>query len=179
MSDADSVFVDVPDDLDESWRHGALLGGMVDLAARERGVLACSFKQAGDALIASALADHSANELLYPILFNYRHSLELYLKAVATPSHKNHDLKQLIEGFERVVREKFATDVPEWIVQRLREFEDVDSGSTAFRYPEAGVAFRSGRLEDEVWVDLPRLKRVMDRLETAFHRVLERLGTDS
>lgn len=175
MKTADEIFLEVPDDIDESWRHGALVGGMVDLAVKERGVLATSFKRAGDTLLAASLANDTAHELLYPVLFNYRHSIELFLKAIVEPAHRNHDLSGLVEHFRRVVRERLGMEVPGWIVERLNEFHDVDGRSTTFRYPEAGAVFKSGRLQGEAWVDFHRLKNVMDRLEYAFMRVLAEL----
>lgn len=175
MGDAQGVFREVPDEIDESWRHGALAGGMGDLAMRERGALAASFKRAGDVLLVAALAGDEANELLYPILFNYRHAIELYLKAVTEPAHGNHDLGGLIDTFRRVIFERFGVEVPAWILDRLHEFHDVDARSTTFRYPEVGVVFQSGKLQGEVWVDLRRLKSVMANLGRAFARVLSEL----
>jgi hypothetical protein len=175
MSNADDIFREVPDEIDESWRHGALVGGMVDLATEQRGMLATSFKRAGDTLLVAALATESADDLLYPVLFNYRHSIELYLKAIVGPARRNHDLAGLISQFQDVVRAQFGVEVPAWILARLHEFHDVDGRSTTFRYPESGVAFQSGKLQGEVWVDFHRLRLVMDRLEAAFVRVLGEL----
>jgi hypothetical protein len=150
MTTADEIFLEVPHDIDVSWRHGALVGGMVDLAIKKRGVLAASFKRAGDTLLAASLANDTAHELLYPILFNYRHSIELFLKSTSEPAHRNHDLTGLVEHFRRVVREQLGAEVPGWIVESLNEFHDVDGRSTTFRYPEAGAVFKSGRLQGEV-----------------------------
>lgn len=169
------IFEEVPDEIDESWRHGALLGGMVDLAMKERGVLAASFKRAGDALLAAALSQDLANELLYPVLYNYRHALELYLKAAVAPTRRSHDFRGLVKLFRCVVFERLGVEVPGWILDRLNEFHDVDARSTTFRYPEAGVVLESGRLQGEVWVDLHRLKLVMTHLEEAFASVLIKL----
>jgi hypothetical protein len=173
MSTAAEIFMEVPDEIDESWVHGALVGGMIDLAAKKRGALANSFKRAGDALLVAALASESAAELLYPVLFNYRHSIELYLKAIVDPAPYDHDLNGLIEKFRAVVLAEFGVAVPGWISDRLREFQNVDARSTTFRYPENGIVFRSGRLQGgEAWVDFHRLKMVMDCLEASFARVL-------
>ena len=173
MSTPAEVFVEVPAEIDESWVHGALVGGMIDLAARKRGALASSFKRAGDTLLLAALASDSADELLYPILFNYRHSIELYLKAIVEPTPHGHDLNGLIKKFREVILEEFGVEVPGWISDRLHEFQNVDSRSTTFRYPECGVVFRSGRLQGgEAWVDFHRLKVVMNHLEATFARVL-------
>jgi len=68
MPTADELFRDVPDDIDDSWRHGALVGGMVDLAMNQRGALARSFKRAGDTLLAVSLTTDTAHELVYPVL---------------------------------------------------------------------------------------------------------------
>lgn len=176
MSTTAEIFMEVPAEIDESWMHGALVGGMVDLAVRKPGALANSFKRAGDALLAAALGSESADELLYPILFNYRHSLELYLKAIVEPASYSHNLNGLIEKFREVILKEFGVAVPRWVTDRLHEFQNVDSRSTTFRYPECGVVFRSGRLQGgEAWVDFHQLKGMMDRLEATFTRVLKEL----
>ena len=112
MSATDDIFRDVPDEIDESWQHGALVGGMVDLAVKERGALAGSFKRAGDTLLAASFADDSAHELVYPVLFNYRHSIELYLKAIVEPNQRNHDLRGLIRQFQQAVLDRLSTRCP-------------------------------------------------------------------
>jgi hypothetical protein len=175
MSAADEIFQDVPAELEESWRHGGLIGGMSELAMREPGALARSFKRAGDTLLAASLAAGSVDELIYPVLFNYRHSIELYLKAIVDPTQRNHDLNGLIGQFQRAVFERLSVEVPAWILERLGEFHDVDGRSVTFRYPEAGVVSQGARFSGEAWVDFHRLKRSMDGLETAFARVLAKL----
>jgi len=83
--------------------------------------------------------------------FNYRHALELYLKAIVEPTTKNHKFSDLVGDFERRILAQFNVAVPPWIIARLLEFQDVDDRSTTFRYAEDGVRFNTGRLSDEVW----------------------------
>ncbi|HEY8837848.1 MAG TPA: hypothetical protein VIO16_09260 [Dehalococcoidia bacterium] len=74
------VFQDIPDELDESWTHGVLVGGMA--SASDDVELARAYAAAGAQLIGPALESKEAWRLAYPIFHVYRHALELYLKAV-------------------------------------------------------------------------------------------------
>lgn len=158
------IFADVPDDLDETWTHVALFGGMVDLAHSDYS-LALRFKQASDVLIKHGLKDMEAYELLYPVLFNYRHAIELYLKALIQPEKRNHDLGYLLKCFEKLLMDHHHTEMPTWFRSLLTEFVEYDPRSTTFRYP--------GRtpVDEERIVDLPQLQKHMDALFDAFHRI--------
>ena len=63
------LFREPPDDLDESWRHGTLIGGMSEFG--DTFALAESFKHAGDMLVDAALSNDEAYELICPIIYNY------------------------------------------------------------------------------------------------------------
>jgi len=182
MSDDDdsfqdeAIFQDVPADIDETWQDAVLVGGMADLLPRRRGALAGWYKRAGDVLLDAALETESTADLIYPVLFNYRHAIELYLKAIVEPAERNHKLDDLISQFQRVVLERLKVRVPDWHVRRLAEFHDVDDRSTAFRYAESGVVSKSGRFQAEALVRLRVLKRTMDRLAADFMRVIAALS---
>jgi len=60
------LFRDVPDEIDETWGHGTLIGGM---AARHHAQVARSYKVAADELAGLALSSHEPHELDYPVLF--------------------------------------------------------------------------------------------------------------
>ncbi len=62
--------------------------------------IAQSYKLAGDVLVESALETEEPWKLAYPIMFNYRHSLELFLKAIIHPDKPNHDIASLIKHLE-------------------------------------------------------------------------------
>lgn len=160
------IFAGVPDELDETWTHVALLGGLIDLAHSDYS-LALNFKRASDALIKYGLdlGDMEAYELLYPVLFNYRHAIELYLKALVQPKKRDHNLGSLLKGLEKLLRDHHTTEMPMWFRSLLSEFVDYDPRSTTFRYPG-----KTPTSEEHI-VDLPQLRRHMDMLFDAFHRI--------
>jgi hypothetical protein len=73
------IFAEVPDEVDKSY-PGILVGGM----ARERSLesLAAAYWRAGDRLTDVARDSAVPYDYAYPIFYLYRHSLELYLKAM-------------------------------------------------------------------------------------------------
>lgn len=148
------IFQDVPDAIDETWEHGVMIGGM---AMRDRLQLARAYKQAADALVTQALSHHEAEELAYPIIFQYRHCIELYIKALLKAPPENHDLN----GLMLLLQQQVGRNLVPWIADRVREFHDIDQTSDVFRY--AG-----GPSCNELWIDLHQLKTVMDRLAEAF-----------
>lgn len=89
------IFQDVPDEIDETWQHGVLIGGMASI--RDLSQVARAYKLAADELVAAALARFEALEIDYPILFLYRHTIELYLKAMLRTPPEHHDLNGLME----------------------------------------------------------------------------------
>jgi len=78
-------FQEVPEEIDETWQHGTLIGGM---AGRDLLQVARAYKTAADELAKLALSRYEPHELDYPVLFLYRHAIELYLKSMLTRGHK-------------------------------------------------------------------------------------------
>lgn len=85
-----SIFQDVSENISEEWDWGVLVGGMAE--EHDAAAIARAYKIAGDILTSEALNDGEAYEIAYPILFMYRHALELYLKAVVQPQKLNHSM---------------------------------------------------------------------------------------
>lgn len=154
-----NVFQDVPDEIDETWQHGTLIGGM---AMRDLPHVAKAYKAAADELLALALSKYEPHELDYPIMFLYRHSLELYLKALLHTPPGNHDLLALVGLLEK----QFGSNVAPWIANRIRDFHAIDQMSAMFRYAD-------GPSSSELWVDFHQLKHVMDKLVAAFEEQLK------
>lgn len=71
--------------------------------------LAESYRLAGDKLVGKALSEEIEYELIYPILFTYRHSTELYLKSVLKKSKKtkHHKLGTLYNSFKILIEKEF------------------------------------------------------------------------
>ena len=159
------IFEQIPDDIDESWYHGALIGAMAERTEFE---LATSFKLAGDLLIESVIDKQSeAYELIYPIIFNYRHSIELYLKSLVKHDFK-HDLSSLLLKLQAKTVEKYKQKLPDWFSNLIIEIDDFDKKGTTFRYSDQDVISFSTNEGGEFWVDLIRLKAKMENLETGF-----------
>jgi DNA-binding transcriptional MerR regulator len=156
------VFQEVPDEIDETWQHGVLVGGW---ASRNWPQVARAYKKAADELLTQALRQCEPHEFDYPIIFLYRHTIEVYLKAMLTPPPKTHDLGRLTELLELQCGNKIAPCVKD----RLRDFQRMDEHSDVFRFAEPPP-------DGELWVDFHQLKLVMDRLVEAFEHQMSRQG---
>ena len=69
-----------------------------------------------------------------PVLYLYRHSIELFLKAIMQDAAKTHSLDTLAEEYRTFLKDEFESDCPEWIITRMKELGAIDPNSTAFRY---------------------------------------------
>jgi len=120
---SDAVFQEAPDEIDETWTHGALLGGMVENCYKQIAI-ADAYMLAGRTLVAEALESREGYDLLYPILFNYRHAVELYLKAILRPSFRSHDLRPLCASLVQYARTVLQADIPESSVRATSRHRD-------------------------------------------------------
>lgn len=107
------------------------------------------FMEAGDILVAEAEANpRRAQDLLYPIIFDYRQSLELRLKYLLMayaplvkeePEYRTHDLAKLWAKTRRVVLTLHGpsdaeTETFDAVDRLIAEFDAVDPGSDSFRF---------------------------------------------
>ena len=148
------LFQDVPEEIDEGWQHGVLIGGM---ACRHLPQVARAYKLAADELVKQALTNHEPHELDYPILFLYRHTIELYLKVALTNPPEHHDLSRLIQLLEVECGKTLAG----WVKDRLWDFHKIDHMSDMFRYAEPPA-------DGELWIDFHQIQMVIDKLVQAF-----------
>ena len=106
------------------------------------------YKRAGDLLVKAAGEDGLARDtLVFPIVFNYRHFLEISLKYLlatygpavdVAPNWRSHDLKTLWNLFLEMLDEYGSTnsDQADSIVGEIvLEFAKIDPQSFAYRYP--------------------------------------------
>jgi len=127
--------------------------------------LADSYRIAGDRLVDSATNNIEERELLYPILFNYRHSVELFLKSVVLKEKEvKHNLETLNRMFKVVIKNKFNIESPKWFDELIEVLHEFDSGSTTFRYGETIS-------RPEFVVDLHVLKEKMNWMAESFQRI--------
>lgn len=155
------LFQEVPDEIDETW-HGVLVGGM---ASRNWPQVARAYKKAADELLKQTMSQCEPHELDYPIIFLYRHTIEVYLKAMLNAPPETHDLGRLMELLEQ----QFGNEIAPCVKSRLRDFQRMDQHSDVFRYAEP-------QPDGELWVDFHQLKLVMDRLVEAFEKQMSRQG---
>lgn len=137
------------------------------------------YKAAADLLVAhAARSGYDRDTLVFPIVFNYRHFIELSLKYLIAaygrtvniePNWQSHDLAKLWLTFKSLLRE-YGDDDPERTneaVERLiADFAKVDPKSFTYRYPvdQAGQLLELGREH----LDLQALADVMKGLDGYF-----------
>jgi hypothetical protein len=108
------------------------------------------FHESGDLLVAETeQVPRRAMDLLYPIIFNYRQSLELRLKYLLmayapltheAPDYRSHDLAKLWTKCKRVIvtldgaAEPSDKEAFEAVDKLIAEFDAVDPGSDTFRF---------------------------------------------
>jgi hypothetical protein len=167
------IFGEPPEALDEDWTHGALIGGMSGWWSEQQ--LAESYFLAADHLIATVLAGKERGQDLWgPIMYLYRHGIELFLKLIVQPAKQDHNLGALLEGFCAHIRSRYREKVPSWITRPISELAQIDPRSDLFRYRETKPIETAARLANrgEFWVDLRAIRKEMTRLLDAFQRVV-------
>jgi len=153
------LFQDPSDEMDETWQHGTLIGGM---ACHDLPQVARAYKLAADELLKLALSKYEPHELDYPILFLYRHTVEVYLKAALDQPPEHHDLSRLIQLLEAEGEKKIAG----WVKDRLWDFHKIDNMASLFRYADPPD-------DGERWIDFHQLHVVIDKLVQAFEKYIK------
>jgi hypothetical protein len=108
--------------------------------------------------------------LANPVLYLYRHWLELALKSLIGTGAHGHDLGQLASEFESTMRKATGSILPQWIVRRVKEVAAIDPSSTAFRYAENRdrMTKRDVPVDGEIYVSLNHLREAMEALHMVF-----------
>lgn len=116
--------------------------------------------------------------LVYPVLFLYRHSLELLLKGSIRSESNHHKLGNLADDYAKFIQEKYNQSVPDWIVKRIKEFAVIDPNSMAFRYAEDKYngAKKLSPVDDDTYVDVTHFQRVMEVLYQALAKAAKVMG---
>ena len=129
-------------DTDGIWRYNAFW-------SPTSYVYALAYKDAADNLISYAVSHNAIDIALYPVMFLYRHYLELQLKEtlrIITEGRKHYGRHPLVklweklrqslreEGFEQHLDAAFL----DAIGMRIDEFDKMDKKSQTFRYPLDG-----------------------------------------
>jgi len=142
---------DVPENLDEPSRYGLLISPRVHLTRIE---IARSYHQAANVLWDKANNGGFPMGDCYPVLFAYRHALELYLKMFAAPN-TTHSLHKCLEAVEKHYEKEVSPPIKDWIMT----LHQMDEKGTYFRYePETEPTM------DGQWLDWSHFRYAMDTL---------------
>ena len=134
---------------DIRWKYNTFLRNRFDIASF--GLYAMGYKDAADHLVEHA-PRIGQDFVVYPVMFLYRHYIELRLKDILYTSQKLQDLPvkkylrhNILELWEKVMVTlknvpgdyfgEFSPIVLDNIKDRLEEFNKLDPGSLSFRYP--------------------------------------------
>lgn len=159
------LFQDPSEEMDETWRHGTMIGGM---ACRDLPQVARAYKLAADELLTQAQAKYEPHELDYPILFLYRHTIEVYLKAALDSHQKHHDLSRLIQLLE----EESGQQIAGWVKERLWDFHKIDHMAALFRYADPPD-------DGELWIEFQHLQLVIDKIVQALEQYMQQKRSDA
>jgi len=144
---------------------GFMIGGM---ALPTRDGLSQQFFEAANILLGAIKRDELEDyRLVNPVLFLYRHSIELLLKSFIGST--GHNLAALAHDFETAVKKRFGHAPSPWMIARLREIAAIDPNSTAFRYSENYDKARKMHVavDGEMYVSLNHLEEAMQALRLA------------
>lgn len=106
-----------------------------------------------------------------PVLFLYRHAIELFLKSAMPAYSRTHDLDALADEFAAYMARERSIELPEWIPRRIKEIASADPRSTSFRYGRLGTG--------PAYVSLPHLQRAMFALVSALCDLIGWPATES
>ena len=146
------------------------------------------YKNAADYLVDCAAAKNERDSLVFPIVFLYRHYLEVQLKDILRMLYlhhgkickipNDHNLVTLWKSvrplMERVYDDPESSDNNGHIEARIEEFSQLDEGSYAFRYPvdtKGEINFKDDILEEgknvrQYMINLLRVKLVVASMAT-------------
>jgi len=152
-----------------SWEGapGFMVGGMANLTFRD---IAEQYFDAASLLSEKIRnGDWEDHRLANPVLYLYRHSIELFIKAALVGAPKTHDLDKIVPQFRALHKSKFGADLADWINHRLKELAAIDPITTAFRYSQNydKAAKKDVPVTGEFHVDLLHLQSVMAALRLA------------
>jgi hypothetical protein len=122
-------------------------------------------------MLDEALQNDEARHWLCPVLFAYRHTLELYLKTIGNINEHTHSLAKCSSLVEKLFGEKFNPSAKGWI----EELDKIDPHpATTFRYE----ADQKQQDYAENWVDLRQFKFAMGQVFEMIDRAILRVGVE-
>ena len=147
------------------------------------GFYAEGYKLAGDKLVKYVNEQEQKQDyLVFPIVFLYRHSIELWLKHIIELGNELHDragrfpTNHQIEGLwsqARMVAEEVWKDAPRDELNQLEEYlsvlHNIDSGSFSFRYPVTKDG--EATLSRISYVNLRHFSEVMEKVDALLRSI--------
>ncbi|HLG46308.1 MAG TPA: hypothetical protein VKY24_08715 [Reyranella sp.] len=169
---------------DDDFLEGPLLRQAKGLAPRletydqywRAGAQAIGYREAAETLLDAVIAGehHTSKTLLHPILFLYRHSIELRLKGLINEygsdlAPTRHELDALYAAAKQVIQRYAPNTYFDKVDRIIAELHAIDPNSQTFRYATTrkGDPIEIGVSE----VDLVHLRSQMDDLDTFFFGV--------
>lgn len=160
------LFADPP--AEPETHFGAMLVNYSGNTARDTSDMAMSYRVAAFRLLDMAGDQGEAWESVDPILFCFRHALELNLKAMNKGTRQRvHDLKSMADALHTRLSTRYPAQQVDWLRDRIHEFDAVDPRSTAFRYDDAA----SPHTPPELWVDFVKLRQIMNSVFEALDTI--------
>jgi hypothetical protein len=138
------------------------------------------YKRAADKLVNEAGSD--IDWIVYPIVFLYRHHIEISLKAtIATGNelletlNSTHRLTVLWAELKRIVKEIWEEEFPEkdfeFIDSMIQEFEKYDENSDSFRYSKDKKGNKN-KYHNLLHINIRHLRDMVQK----FHEILSPIG---
>jgi hypothetical protein len=144
-------------DMDETWVHGLLIGGM---GSTTTGLgLASAYAEAAGMLVEAAVASDEPWRVCYPIFYLYRHALELYFKSSLPKHRRDHNLSRLISEYDEFLRSQSRPALAAAVREDLLTLAAMDPDGQGFRYTDGRTG---GFLPGEYWVPLDDLRRLVE-----------------
>lgn len=160
---------------DDDWWHNACLNSFGDQWYQ----YALGYKRAADILVTHISHNGTANldTVIYPIVFNYRHYLELSMKIIIKDGFellevvesfpKHHKISKLWEMSRNIIEKVWENggvdeDIED-VEKYIMEFSRYDEGSFTFRYPEDKKGNKNDRV-GELRINIRHLFEVMQKI---------------
>lgn len=169
------ILQEIPNEINEDWTHGIVLdGGGLGGDFGEYLELARSYRRSAEALLDSALQTRDAHGFGFPVLYAFRHVLELYLKILGQVEERTHSLAVCVRAVEKLHSAKLkGGKLPEPIRGWILEFDKIDPEGTTFRYVDDDAkTLRSA----ECWLDFRHLKFVMGEVFKPLDAAIRKSG---
>ena len=138
-----------------------------------------SYKNVADRLVKWYGEEHREDSLVYPIMFLYRHYLELQLKSLLRKLFLFHGLQcsypqtHKLDDLWCTVRQLMEEICPQdtednkHIEARIKEFSQIDPDSESFRYPDRkrNPRFENVPKQDRDYINLFQVRRIVQAMQ--------------